>query len=419
MKMISVTIKDLKIFLKDRSAILMLFLMPFVFIVAISLISRNASSSNSTSEESKMALVIVNNDPQGISTDGLIRAIENAGSFEVHLQDQAATEDQLNQSTLRYALFIPVGFGADMADGKQVTLRLAVHPLANETDLMNVEMGLGRALQDFMMMDYLNQGLIQMGEMQAADPNAQNTFSNQRIQQQVALQKAQAQQRPLITVVETNPVSTTSQEATSFPEIGQVVVLGMAVLFVFLGAQNTAMSIYKEKKLGSFRRLMSAPINKAALLAGKLLPNFILSIVQIAVIFLTGGYLIRFLGLTPLNFTSSPLGLVIISLGTALCSTSLGILIASLARTESQVGGLSSVILFVAGILSGSFVPTFLFPESLKNIARFLPQFWANEAFLGLVFRGQTLADLWQNAVILLVFTLAFFGIGLWRFKFD
>ena len=103
----------------------------------------------------------------------------------------------------------------------------------------------------------------------------------------------------------------------------------------------------------------------------------------------------------------------------ALCSTSLGILIIGIAKTEGQIGGLSSVLMFVAGILSGSFIPLFLFPEGMVNIVRFLPLYWANQAFYGMAFRGQTLVNLWPNVIAMLVFTVVFFGIGLWRFKFD
>ena len=150
-------------------------------------------------------------------------------------------------------------------------MRLAVHPLANEANLMTVERAVSRVAWEFLMMEYLNKGLEQMREMQAANPQAASAFSEQRIQQQ-----AQAAQRPLITVVETSAVKESAKENVDLPGLGEVTVLGMAVLFVFISAQNTAMSIFKEKKLGSFRRLLAAPISNASLLGGKLLPNLIM-----------------------------------------------------------------------------------------------------------------------------------------------
>jgi len=418
MKMLSITLKDLQVFLKDRGAVIMLFILPFIFIVALAVVSQGARVGSGSGEVKKLTLVVVNNDPSGKTAQDILDTIGDTGKFAIVTQDQALTEKQLNQSTIRYALFIPVNFSADIEAGKQASLRLALHPISDEASLMAVERAINRAARDVTTMMYLNKGLEQMAAMQAGDPQAEDAFSQERIQQQIAQQAAQAAQRPLIQVVEVNPAKT-EREETIFPTYSQYIVLGMAVMFVFLGAQTTAASIFKEKKLGSFRRLMAAPISKAGLLGGKLLPNLVLSLVQIAVILFTGGYLIQFFGVEPLDFSSDPLSLAVIALATALCSTSLGIFIASLVKTEAQVGGLSSVLLFVAGLLSGSFIPLFLMAPFFANIGRFLPQYWANQAFFGLVFRGQTLVDLWPNVLALLIFTLAFFGIGLWRFKFE
>jgi len=432
MKMLSVSIKDLQVFLKDRGAVILLFLLPFVFIVAMAFFSQQANASASTGEEQRLPLVVVNEDTAGATAGSasgaatgtaaaqILAGLENTGKFILQPQDAARTESQLNSSAIRIALFIPPNFSADVAAGKQTSLRLALHPLAKEEDIMTVERNLARVIREYLMMVYLDKALQQMADMQAANPQAANAFSMERIQQQVAQQQAQAAKRPLVTVAEISPVKvTTTAAAEALPDVGQVTVLGMAVLFVFLGAQTTALSIFKEKKQGSFRRLMAAPIHKPSLLGGKLLPGVILGLVQIAVIFVTGGFFIQLLGLKPLDLASDPLGLVVISLATVLCSASLGLFIVSIARTENQVSGLSTALLFAAGILSGSFIPLFLFPQGLENIARLLPQYWANQAFFGLVFRGQTLAQLWPDVLVLLAFTLAFFGIGLWRFKFD
>jgi len=256
--------------------------------------------------------------------------------------------------------------------------------------------------------------------MQAANPESVSTFSDERIHLQVEKQQAYSETRPLIAVVETTPMVEEEEEGeVNVPALGQVTVLGMTVLFVFLGAQNTALSIFTEKRVGSFRRLMAAPIGNFALLGGKLLPTFILGLIQIIVILFTGGYLIRFLGLDPLNLSNDPLGLVVLSLAMALCATCLGIFIAGLVKTESQAGGWSSFILFLASFLAGSFIPLFLFPEGLANVAQIIPHYWANQGLYGLIFRGLTLVDIWPNIAALLVFSLIFFLVGLWRFKFD
>ena len=415
----SITIKDLQVFIKDRGALVMLFLLPFVFIIVFALIGQNVDLSGGSSVE-LVPLPVVNDDPQGQAAQEFLAALQDTGKIQISVEEAAVIEQRLNTSQLEYALYIPADFSTSLAEGSQTTLRLRLHPYYAQAPVMTVERAISRATREYLMMVYLNKGLEQMADMQAASPDASDTFSQDRIQQQVAMQKAAAEQRPLIRVVETVPAAADeAQNKVDIPELGQTTVVGMAVLFVFLAAQSTAQSFFKEKRLGSFRRLMAAPLSKSSLLAGKLLPNLILSLVQIAVILLTGGFLIQLLGATPLNLSSDPLGLVVASLTIALCSTRLGIFIAAIAKTENQVGGLSSVILFMAGLLAGSFVPVFLFPEGIEKLARFVPHYWANQAYYGLIFRGQTLTGIWPDIAALLVFTLVFFLIGLWRFRFD
>ncbi len=422
MNLLNVSYKDLQVFVRDRGSVFMLFLLPFVFILVLSLAMQGIKlGASSAAEPAALPLTVVNNDPQGKAAQEFLAALKATGKVQIILEDQAKVERQLTDATLRYALFIPADFSAQIAAGQQTTLRLAMHPINEQADMLTVERAIARASREYMLGEYLNAGLEQMAAMQAANPNAGTAFSKERIQQQVAAQEAAAAEHPLITVVTTTPARPGDDKTATLniPSYSEFAVVGMTVLFVFLAAQVTARSIFDEKREGTFRRLMASPISKPALLGGKLLPNFILVLIQIAVLFFTGGVVIGLIGLKPLNLNVDLPTLAIISLAAALCSTSLGIFIAALARTEAQVGAFASIALFLAGLLGGSFVPLFLFPQGLENLARVVPLYWANQAYFGLFFRGQTLVELLPDIAALLGFAALFFGIGLWRFKFE
>jgi ABC-2 type transport system permease protein len=422
MNLLNVTYKDLQVFVRDRGSVFMLFLLPFVFILVLSLAMQGMKlGESSAAGPTALPLTVVNNDPQGKAAQDFLAALKAGGKVQIILEDQAKVEERMTDAALRYALFVPADFSAQIAAGQQTTLRLAVHPLNDQADMQTVERAIARASREYMLSEYLNSGLEQMAAMQAADPNADAAFSKERIQQQVAAQGVAAAEHPLITVVITTPArpGDDMKAELNIPSYSEFAVVGMTVLFVFLAAQITARSIFDEKREGTFRRLMAAPISKPALLGGKLLPNFILTLVQIAVLFFTGGVVIGLIGLKPLSFNVDWPTLLTISLAAALCSTSLGIFIAAIAKTDAQVGAFASIALFMAGMLGGSFVPLFLFPEGLENLARVVPLYWANQAYFGLFFRGQTLVELLPNVAALLGFSALFFGVGLWRFKFN
>ena len=115
----------------------------------------------------------------------------------------------------------------------------------------------------------------------------------------------------------------------------------------------------------------------------------------------------------------APLAVVLIAVLVALCSSSFGIFIAAIAHTKNQIGGLSSVSVWVMGILGGCFIPTFILENFLGPLPKIVPHYWANRAFNDLLVRGLGLADVTTEMAALLVFTALFFAIGLWRFDFD
>jgi ABC-2 type transport system permease protein len=148
-------------------------------------------------------------------------------------------------------------------------------------------------------------------------------------------------------------------------------------------------------------------------------PNFFVALLQMVVIFAASALLLPLIGQEAPSLGNSPLGLILVTVLVALCSTSLGVLLAALCRTESQVGGISSVALWIAGLVGGAFIPAFVLGDFLNTIGKVVPHYWAIQAYNDLMVRGLGVTDILPELAILAVFVAVFFGIGLWRFKFD
>ena len=149
-------------------------------------------------------------------------------------------------------------------------------------------------------------------------------------------------------------------------------------------------------------------------------PNLVIVLLQIVVIFAFGMLVLPLLGMERLTLGQNVLGVVVVALLVALCSTSLGVLIAALARTEGQVSGVANLLIWAMGIVGGSIVPLYLFTQGpISRVGRVVPIHWANEAFYGLMVRGMTLAEIAPALAALAGFTLLFLVVGLWRFDFD
>ena len=408
--------KDLLLILKDRSALLELLVLPVAFVfVLVALVPLFFPAGEAGAAT---PLAVVNRDAGGAMSERLLRELEQNGGLRPELLAPAEAERLLLDGDIPRLLTIPAGLSADLAAGRRValTLRLAS---ANAQRNEAVRVAVAGVARDLSLQHQIIASLEQMGQMQAADPDAAPVFTVERSVAQAESQFENAAVRPLVAVAQETPRSLTEgREEVVFGDV-QIGVPGVTVLFVFLTAAATARSIYDERRTGSLRRLLAAPIGRATLLIGKMLPTFLICIVQVVVILGTGALIFPLLGLDRLGLGESPVALVVLVLAVALCSTALGILIAALARTESQIGGLSATILWAMAFLGGSIVPLFLVSDLLAQIGRYTPHGWANVAFYDVLVRGSDLAGIGQALLALLGFTALFFAVGLWRFDFE
>jgi len=413
MKSLSIAFKDLQILFKERGELLQLFLLPLIFIIVFS--GALGALGNSDDVE-RLSLPVVDLD-SGEAAQALLAGLDAAGGVQTRLYEHSDAQSQLEANDINRMLVIPADFTSGAEQGEQVELSLISHPDADLQETEAVRLVIVGVASEMSLESQILASLSQMGDMQANAPEEYQVFTTERVIAQARSQFETAQTRPLIEVIETVPSKEGERELVE--SIGLVAISGIAVLFVFGTAQVTARSIYDEKKVGSFRRLLAAPMSKSALLSGKMLPNIIVGLIQFTVIFAFGILGLKWLGLSAPTLGNEPLSVVLVCFVICLCSTAFGILIAAIARTENQIGGLTSLLVWGLGILGGAFIPIAFLDQFLGPIVKVIPQYWANRALSSLMLRNLGLADVTTEILVLLGFTLLFFLIGLWRFDFD
>jgi ABC-type Na+ efflux pump permease subunit len=153
MNLLNVTYKDLQVFVRDRGSVFMLFLLPFVFILVLSLAMQGMKlgESSSATGPTALPLTVVNNDPQGKAAQNFLTALKAGGKVQIILEDQAKVERRMTDAALRYALFIPDDFSAQIAPAKPRSARRAPHQ--RQTDMQTVERAIARASREYMLGD--------------------------------------------------------------------------------------------------------------------------------------------------------------------------------------------------------------------------------------------------------------------------
>jgi ABC-2 type transport system permease protein len=403
--------KDIGIFLKERGTLVYLFLLPMAFILAFA----GAAGRESDPEQEAITLAVVDLDEGSGESGTLLEALDEGG-VRCELYDEEEAQAKLDKGSISRLLIIPADYAANLQAGTPVTLRLVNGAGASATQSEAVHRIVAGVAADLSLETQFIAAFRQMADMEASAPPEQRTFTGETILEQTQSQIERSRTEPLLAVEESWPEHLLEGEEDINPL--SVTVPSFAVLFIFLTAQTTAQSIYEERKVGSFRRLLAAPISKGAILVGKMMPNFIAGLAQTAVLFGAGVYLFPLLGFDPMTLGNDALALVLVCLMVLLCSTSLGVFIAAVSRTEGQISGVSAVVLWVFGF--AAFLTAQMPPGTfLDTVRQVIPHYWATTAFLDLFLRGQGLAEIMPSIYTLLGFAVGFFAVGLWRFKFD
>ncbi|MCU0521595.1 MAG: ABC transporter permease [Anaerolineae bacterium] len=413
MNALHIALKDLLLFAKDRGQIVQLFLVPIGFIMAFSA----AFGASQKLQEQVLTVPLVNLDPGGETSEQLVEDLNAGRGIRTEPHDAATVEADLAGGTIQLALTIPADFSADVKAGTPSSLRLAYGPAASLSQVEAVRLVAKGVAAQLSLETQLVNGLSQMAAMTSDAPEEYQVFTAERIREQAASQIERAETQPLLALTAKWPDQITRGRENFEPSTFGAA--GFAIMFAFIAAQVTATSIFEERKEGTFRRLLVSPMDRWELLIGKMLPNFLIAILQMVVVVAASIVLLPAIGQTAPTLGSAPLALALITILVALCSTSLGVLLGALCRTEAQVGGVSSAVLWVAGMVGGAFIPSFVLGDFLNTIGKAVPHYWALQAFNAVTLRGLGMIDILPQLGMLAAFTAVFFTAGLLKFKFE
>jgi len=218
--------------------------------------------------------------------------------------------------------------------------------------------------------------------------------------------EAEGEQPP----IERLPPQETAPEADN--RMYDELVPGWTVMFVFFLVNIMARSFIHERDLGTLRRLRIAPVAPTGVMLGKTVPFFIISIVQTMLLFLAGRLLFG------MSWGVEPWLLIPIILSTSMAATTLGLLVATLVKTEAQVSAYANFVVIVMAGISGCFLPREWLPDLMKTISLATPHAWALMSYREALTTEQPLyGDIFESCGLMIAFSAIYFAIGAWRFR--
>lgn len=94
-------------------------------------------------------------------------------------------------------------------------------------------------------------------------------------------------------------------------------------------------------------------------------------------------------------------------------------LIAAIGKTPEATRGLATLATLLMVMLSGAWVPSFLFPRWMQSITMLVPARWAMDGLDAMTWRGLGLEDAVPAILVLLGSAIVFGAIAVWRFRWE
>jgi ABC-2 type transport system permease protein len=188
---------------------------------------------------------------------------------------------------------------------------------------------------------------------------------------------------------------------------------GMAVQFILFFGIDVGIGMLLDRQRGLWKRFAASPLSKWTLLGGRVLSATLIVTSILVVVFTFARFVFG------VKIQGSLIGFALVCISFGLMTASYGLLIASIGKTPQGARGLSILATLLMVMLSGAWIPSFLFPKWLQDATKFVPARWAMDGLDAMTWRGSGLAEAMLPVLILMAFAAVFGTIAAKRFRWQ
>ncbi|RUT32766.1 ABC transporter permease [Arsenicitalea aurantiaca] len=162
----------------------------------------------------------------------------------------------------------------------------------------------------------------------------------------------------------------------------------VAILFLLFSAMQGAATLIEERNSGIVDRLAVGPAGTDVVVIGKYLFLTAQGVIQVGLIFLVAALAYS------VDVSADPLAWLLTTLFAAMAASGLALFVASACTSKQQAQTISTFVVLVFSAIGGSMVPRYMMPPWLQDVGWYTPNAWTIEAYHGVLWRGEALADL-------------------------
>jgi ABC-2 type transport system permease protein len=378
-KALAIAAKDLRLRIRDRSAFIIGFLVPFGLAAIFSLTLADVDDEEGFT--ATYAVVDLDRGDLGTAFAELVRSID---FVETRAAGSVASAERLAEDgEIDAAFVVPESFTRDVTAGRGAEIRVVADPQAD----------VGGQVARAIARSYAS-------DLDAVQLSVATAVAAGAPRDELPALAERARAAPHVAALDRDTAESRLLTSTTFYAIG------MAVFFVFFTVEFGVRSLLDEREERTLARLLVAPLRPAWIIVGKVVAGFVVGLVSMgALVVATSVFLDADWG--------SPIGVALLVLFGVASAVGLTALVATLARTPQQAGGYTSLVTVVLGLFGGTFFPISQ-ASFLSTLSLLAPQAWMMRGFQDLA-AGGAVTEAVPSLAALLAFTAITGGIAIVR----
>ena len=415
-------VKEFLLLKRDLGGLIVLFIMPLVLVITVTLIQDSAFK---TISNNKIPILLVDNDNGSVSKT-VFENLEKSNLFSVvtQIDNKPITEEVAKEAVYKgkfqLAIIIPQNLSIDLQTKIDQNVENIVSKMGlTETDTSaqaekpkvikekEVKLYFDPAVQ----MSFKNAVMSSIDKMisQIETKSIYTTFQNQLGEGNI-----QFEQKSFITFKEIIPRINNKEV---LPNSVQHNVPAWTLFAIFFIVIPLSINIVKEKSQGTFVRLLTNPVSNLIVIIGKTITYSIICMIQFYMMVAVAIFLFPHIGLPPLNIEGHLFLMSIVALFSGFAAIGFGILLGTVATTQEQSAPFGATSVLILAAVGGVWVPVFAMPKIMQYIAKSSPMNWGLEAFYDVLLRNVSFLEIIPKISLLFLFFIITTSIALFYDK--
>ncbi len=402
--------KEFLLLKRDLGGVVILFLMPLVLIITVTLIQDSTFKSVSNN---KIPILLVDNDNGKVSKT-VFYNLQKSDAFAIisKINNQILTENQAKELVFKgkyqLAIILPEKLSTDLQakidqNVNKITASLGMTDTLSQAPPSGVG-GLPSQKEIKLYFDPAVQLSFKSAVMNAIDKMIAQIETKSiytAFQEQLTDGTTSFEQKNFITFKEIVP-KINNQEVK--PNSVQHNVPAWTLFAIFFIVIPLSINIVKEKSQGTFIRLRTNPVSNAIVLAGKTFTYLIICMIQFYMMIFVAVFLFPHLGLPSLNVEGNLFLMSIVALFSGFAAIGFGILLGTIAKTQEQSAPFGATSVIILAAIGGVWVPVFAMPKVMQIVAQSSPMNWGLNAFYDVLLRNGSIISILPEISLLFLF---------------